>query len=413
MRLAMSQKNAKQMSPRAFYLVTATFTILSVLGQVSTSIYTPFFHDLASVYNSSVGLIEKSVAIFLIAFSVSQLLSGILCDYINKQLFLLFGILVFMVGTVWIALADSESAFLIGRIVQGLGGGVGVSVSRGLSRQIFNETQLNVSLSITNIAFAVAPAIAPLLGTIIGEQLGIPSIFYFVLLIGTAALAMLLSTASTISRHTTSISANVLGETLRLLKTCCAHIFLVGVASGLLYGIVFCFITIAPSMVMERHELSKTLFSVYSLFATLAFVAGSIVNIKLPNQTSLQKFRLSGLTILCLSILISMLVFLFGKNGLGIILSFSYFTFFFIGIAMPCSVTIMLGFSGTSAGFLAALVGFFHLSGAAAGAYLVTFLGHMLSMDAAQAFVLITLGLSFGSVIACLFLKPSTIVDTM
>jgi len=390
-----------------FYLVIGTFTLLSVLGQVSTSIYTPFFHDLAHNYDSHISLIEKSVAIFLIAFSASQLLSGILCDYISKRFFLLCGILVFMGGTLLVALADSDNSFLFGRIVQGLGGGVGVSVSRGLSRQIFDEKQLSISLSITNMAFAIAPAIAPLLGAIIGEQLGVSAIFYFVLAIGGVALLLLLVTSETISLHSPAISPNVSEETFRLIKKSSAPIILVGVASGLLYGIVFCFVTIAPSMIMDQHGLSKTLFSIYSLLATLSFVAGSILNIRLSKWSTLLKFRLSSVAILSLSVLISALTFLLNLNGLVMMLAYSYATFFFIGIAMPCSVTIMLRFSAKSAGFLAALVGFFHLTGAAAGAYLVAYIGSTLLMLPAYTFVLITTGLGLLSVTACLFLKQA------
>ena len=104
------------MSRHAFYSMTGTFTILSILGQVSTSIYSPFFYDLAIMYSSHVGVIEKSVAIFLIAFSISQLLSGFICDYVNKQSLLLYGLLVFMAGTAMVTLADKESTFLIGRM---------------------------------------------------------------------------------------------------------------------------------------------------------------------------------------------------------------------------------------------------------------------------------------------------------
>lgn len=134
------------MSRHTFYSLTVTFTILSILGQLSTSIYSPFFFDLAAIYDSYVGIIEKSVAVFLIAFSLSQLVSGVACDYLNKQKFLLYGVLVFIAGTLMVALATEENTFLVGRVIQGLGGGVGVSVSRGLSRQIFSEKQMNASL---------------------------------------------------------------------------------------------------------------------------------------------------------------------------------------------------------------------------------------------------------------------------
>ncbi|APD85306.1 MFS transporter [Alteromonas sp. Mex14] len=389
------------MSRKAFYSLTVTFTILSVLGQVSTSIYSPFFFDLASMYGSQVSIIEQSVAVFLVAFSVSQLASGILCDYIDKQKFLFCGILVFIAGTLMVALASEEATFLIGRVVQGLGGGVGVSVSRGLSRQIFSEKQLNTSLSLINIAFAIAPAIAPLVGTLIGESLGISAIFYFVLVMGLFALLLLFSVSSILSHFTPPVFDNVFSNTLVLIKSTIVKLVSVGMASGFLYGIVFCFITIAPSLVMQQFELSKTLFSVYSLLATLSFVVGSIFNIRLTSLSPLQKFRVSSFCLAALSVLFALTVFLSIKSGLVSILAYCYITFFFIGIAMPCSVTIMLGYSETSAGFLAALTGFFHLTGAAIGAYAVT----LLTLEPTASFSVAACALSVASIVICFTLK--------
>lgn len=207
------------MSRHTFYSLTVTFTILSILGQLSTSIYSPFFFDLAAIYDSYVGIIEKSVAVFLIAFSLSQLVSGVACDYLNKQKFLLYGVFVFIAGTLTVALATEENTFLLGRVIQGLGGGVGVSVSRGLSRQIFSEKQLNVSLSFINIAFAIAPAIAPLVGTLIGESFGVSSIFYFVLVMGVFALLLLFSVSTTLKQYMPTTSENVFSDTLALIKS--------------------------------------------------------------------------------------------------------------------------------------------------------------------------------------------------
>lgn len=389
------------MSRKAFYSLTVTFTILSVLGQVSTSIYSPFFIDLATMYGSQVSIIEQSIAVFLVAFSLSQLASGILCDYINKQKFLFYGIIVFIAGTLIVALASEEATFLIGRVIQGLGGGVGVSVSRGLSRQVFNEKQLNTSLSLINIAFAIAPAIAPLAGTIIGESLGISAIFYFVLIMGLLALLLLFSVSNTLSYFTPPISNSVFSDTLALIKSTIVKLVSVGMASGLLYGVVFCFITIAPSMVMQQFGLSKTLFSVYSLLATLSFVVGSVFNIRLTSVSPLQKFRVSSFCLAALSMLFALTIFLSTESGLVSILAYCYITFFFIGIAMPCSVTIMLGYSETSAGFLAALTGFFHLTGAAIGAYAVT----LLTLEPTVSFSLATCALSIASIAICTTLK--------
>lgn len=390
-------------SSRLFTLLLVTFTLLSVLGQISTSIYTPYFTDLAALYNTSTALIEKSVALFLIAFSVSQLLSGIACDYVNKKQFLLIGAVIFILGSLLVALAHGESSFLFGRIVQGLGGGVGVSVTRALSRQLFDEQQLTIALSLTNVAFGVAPAIAPILGTVVGEYFGITAIFNLVLLLAVIALLLLFITTLSIENHLPQRSVNVFSDTLSLLKCLFVQIALLGVASGMLYGIVFSFVTIAPSIIIGQHAQSKALFSVYSLLATLCFVLGSVTNIKLLMITTLQKFKLSCLIILILSLATLVGAVIAGISDLRIVLTVSYLMFFFIGIAMPCSVSLMLGFSNTTAGLLAALVGFFHLSGAATGAYVVA----TVNMRPTMAFVIVTTGLSLGSVILCTFIRTT------
>lgn len=390
-------------SSRSFYLVIITFILLSVLGQVSTGIYTPFFQELATLHSSGIGMIEKSVAIFLIAFSVSQLLSGVACDYLNKTRLLQAGLLLFMLGTLLVALANTPQVFLAGRIIQGLGGGVGVSVTRALSKQLFSPQQLNVSLSLTNIAFAIAPAVAPLIGTLVGHYAGITAIFGIVLCLALLAFWLLFYIAPQLNSQHKPRSLHVISVTLALMRTCLPRILLVGVASGLLYGIVFGFVTVSPSLLMDEHHFSKTAFSLFSLLATLCFVLGSYLNIRLPTVSAVYKFKLSGLIILGLSCCTLLWLTTMSSNTLWGTLLLGYLAFFFAGIAMPCSVSLMLSFSNTSAGFLAALVGFFHLSGASIGAYLVA----TINMPPALTFVMVTTLLSFCSVMACAVVHPA------
>lgn len=388
-------------SRQLFYWLTVTFILLAALGQLSTGIYTPFFKELAELHGANISLIEKSVAIFLMAFALSQLLSGIACDYLNKVRLLQSGLLLFILGTLMVAFANSPQLFLTGRVVQGLGGGVGVSVTRALSKQLFNSQQLNVSLSLTNITFAIVPAIAPMLGTVIGEWMGLRAIFLAVLLIALLAFGLLFAFTPALHWRRAPNSLHVMRETLSLLKSCLIPIVLVGTASGLLYGIVFGFVTVSPSLIINEHGYSKGAFSLFSLLATVCFVLGSVVNIRFTHLSALRKFTLSGWMILGLSCTTLLWITIMGANSLWLILSFSYLAFFLAGIAMPCSVLLMLGFSSTSAGLLAALTGFFHLTGASAGAYLVA----TIHQPPALAFILTTTILSLCSVIASAFIR--------
>lgn len=389
------------MSKHLFYGLTVTFILLAVLGQLSTGIYTPFFGELAELHGAKISLIEKSVAIFLIAFALSQLVSGIACDYLNKPRLLQSGVLLFIVGTLMVAYANSPLLFLTGRIIQGLGGGVGVSVTRALSKQLFNPQQLNVSLSLTNIAFAIAPAIAPMLGTLTGEWLGVRAIFLAVLVFALLAFGLLLAVTPALHLRRATSSLHVMQETITLLKSCLGPVVLIGTASGLLYGIVFGFVTISPSLIINEHGYSKGAFSLFSLLATMCFAFGSVLNIKLSGVSALRRFTLSGWLILGLSCITLLWITIMGADSLWLIMSFCYLAFLLAGIAMPCSVILMLDFSDTSAGLLAAFTGFFHLTGASAGAYLVA----TIHQPAAHAFILTTTALSLCSVIACAFIR--------
>lgn len=399
---------AAQLSTRSFYSITLTFILLSVLGQVSTSIYTPFFRELATLYSTRIDPIEQSVATFLIAFSCSQLISGIVCDYVNKRRFLIVGLLVFTAGTAIILLASNEPWFTTGRVIQGLGGGVGVSVTRALSKQIFNPAQLNLSLSFTNMAFGIAPAISPIAGTLIGERFGVTAIFGAVLILSSVTFVLLVSSPIHKTRILVASTQEVFEQTIHLLRQFFLKICLVGLASGLLYGVVFCFVTLAPAIVLEQHNLNKTTFSLYSLFATLSFVLGSLTNARIVSLSTGKKFKSASAAIMLVSLFTAALAWLTGWDNLYLLMGFSYCVFFIIGIAMPCSVSMMLGFSHTSAGFLAALTGFFHLSGAAAGAYLAA----LVNMNPTQAFFLLTCGLSICSFVASRYIESDNKPDT-
>ena len=195
-------------------------------------------------------------------------------------------------------------------------------------------------------------------------------------------------------------SENVFSDTLALIKSTMVKIVSVGMASGLLYGIVFSFITISPSMIMQQFGLTKTVFSLYSLLATLSFVMGSIINIRLASVSPLFKFKYSSCLSLCFLCFFGYLFPLRNKRVNGYF-DLLLYHLFFIGIAMPCSVTIMLGYSDKSAGFLAALTGFFHLTGAAIGAYAVT----LITLEPIISFCLSSCGLSVASILICTTLK--------
>jgi MFS family permease len=77
--------------------------------------------------------------------------------------------LIFLVGTIGTSAAPSMTILLIARFVQGLGGGLIVSQSMGLIRELFDDSIRTRALATVSGVWGVAALLGPMLGGVFGE----------------------------------------------------------------------------------------------------------------------------------------------------------------------------------------------------------------------------------------------------
>jgi len=125
-------------SPRAILWIVgfSVFVAADDLTVVSTMLR-PIVSDLGLVMPDGLDDAAWIVNAYLIAFIAVMPLAGRLSDVIGRRRTFLASWLIFLVGTIWIPLADSLGALLAGRVLTAIGGGAMVPVALAVVGDVF------------------------------------------------------------------------------------------------------------------------------------------------------------------------------------------------------------------------------------------------------------------------------------
>ena len=159
--------------------------LVMVLGSVITSI-------VSTVMSTALPVIMKDFNIpaseAQLTTSIYSLVSGIMIlatafivkKYPTKRLFFI-SIGLFTIGVLLCAIAPNFTIMLLGRIIQGVGYGIIISMTQMVILIIIPEGKRGFAMGIYGLAVTFAPVIAPMLAGIIIDHWGWRPIFYIIL----------------------------------------------------------------------------------------------------------------------------------------------------------------------------------------------------------------------------------------
>jgi MFS family permease len=126
---------------------------------------------------------------YLLSSIVTIPIFGRLGDYYGRKPFVIAATLIFMAASLLCALADGMLALVIGRALQGVGGGMLVGTAFACVPELFPDTHQRLRWQIMLSAlFSVVNAIGPALGGFMTAHLGWRSVFWLNLPLGALAL---------------------------------------------------------------------------------------------------------------------------------------------------------------------------------------------------------------------------------
>src|SRR5205823_14669626 len=166
-----------------FYLILI-LGFLTAIGPFSIDMYLPAFPSIARGLHTTVAHVTLSLSSFFIGISAGQLLYGPLLERFGRKKPLYVGLCIYLVASVGCAAAASVNALIVLRLLQALGGCVGMVASRAMVRDLFEVKENAKIFSTLMLVVAVSPIIAPTLGGFITAALGWRYVFAMLIIVG-------------------------------------------------------------------------------------------------------------------------------------------------------------------------------------------------------------------------------------
>ncbi|MFT0532827.1 Bcr/CflA family multidrug efflux MFS transporter [Castellaniella hirudinis] len=342
---------------------------LAALGPLAIDMYLPAFGHMADELQVPQGLVERTLASYLLGLALAQLLYGPLADRYGRRLPLLGGLALFTVASLACATSQDIGHLTAWRVVQAFGGAAGMVVPRAVIRDHLDTRQAAQALSLLMLVMGVMPILAPLLG---GQAVMLGSwrlVFY--LMAGAGALlglAVLLRMEESLApeRRTPLAVRTILHNFGHLL----AHRGFMGysLAGGLGTAGMFAYIAGSPLVFIDLYGIDPRWFGLLFGLNALCLIVAAQFSARLLNRHRPLALLMRAQFTLVLMTLAALALTLLGWINLPLLMLCLMGFMASQGFVGPNSAALALAEQGPRLGTASALMGSMQMfCGAAAG----------------------------------------------
>lgn len=356
----------RRMSERRTSIIGA---FLVALGPVSMALYTPAMPELVRAFSSSEAAIKMTLSLYFAGFAFAQLVSGTLSDVIGRRRATLIFMAIYLVGSLMAAFAPSVAVLLAGRLVQGIGASVGMTVARAIVRDQFTGVEAARIMNMIGMMLALGPAFSPTLGGLALGLFGWQSIFF--LMVGFAAMACLTVQFFMAETATPDPSKGHLKPILAAYRSLLSDSRFISstlVIAGAV-GALYAWATMLPFVLINEVGLTPTEFGVGMLMQSGLFFSGAVTVRFLLRRFTPQALVPAGLFFIgTASLALGYSMHLIVPNFLSVMLPIGIYSFG-IAFVMPYMMTAAMAPFPAIAGTASAMMGFVQMgSGLLGGA---------------------------------------------
>lgn len=334
--------------------------VMIAIGPLSIDMYLPAFPSMAEDFGVNVGTIAKSVPAYFLGLVFGQLFYGPFSDRIGRVRPLYLGMSIFIIASIICATTNNEYALFIARTLQALGACVTTVVTRAAIRDTLNPVQSARAFSLMVLVMGVAPILAPSLGALILKVADWHGIFWFLASFGVLNLLLtkcfLKETLKPENRNTRPMSESF-GQYFGLMKD--RTFMLPAVASGLLQGAFFIYLSISSELFMVNYQLTEHQFAIAFGVNAFGFIALTQVNQFLTKRFHLVNLLRTGAVIqlAAAGVLLILGLIFGGKASFYWVFVSLFICIAGLGLTQPNATAIALAFQKKRAGLASALQG--------------------------------------------------------
>ena len=332
--------------------------LLTSLGPLSIDMYLPALPQMANDFGITTQRVANTLPAYFLGLALGQLIYGPLSDRIGRKTPLYFGLLLYICASILCTFANSEWSLIAARILQALGGCVGVVIARAAIRDRLDLQSSAQAFASMMIVMGIAPIIAPSLGALVLLYFSWPAVFVFLSAIGLICLICVhffFQETLPIERRLNLNIKQVLNLYGAIFKQKSFRWpMLAGCFSG---GILFCYISSSASILMDDYGLNQQQFAYAFGLNALGIMLLSSINKKLGRTFSvLQRLKI-GAVLQLLGVMVLLSASLLSSVALWIVLIGMFLAISGIGFTGPNAMALAMAEQGERAGTASAVMG--------------------------------------------------------
>ena len=368
----MSEQQPTQQYSTAWIMLLA---LLTSLGPLSIDMYLPALPQMANDFGVSTQMVANTLPAYFLGLALGQLIYGPLSDRIGRKKPLYFGLVLYIVASMLCVFATNEWSLIAARILQAVGGCVGVVIARATIRDRLDMQASAQAFASMMIVMGIAPIIAPSLGAMVLKFFSWHAVFVFLTLIGVICLLCVhfFFKESLTPERRLKLNLNQIGNLYAAIFTDRSFRWpmLAGCFSG---GVLFCYISSSASVLMDDYGLDQQQFAYAFAINAFGIVLLSTVNKRLAHQFSVLGRLKIGAVLQLIGSSILLVAGLMDQIPLWVVLSGMFLAVAGIGFTGPNAMALAMSEQGSRAGTASAIMGSMQFACGLLGGVILNFL---------------------------------------
>ncbi|MCG8357175.1 MAG: multidrug effflux MFS transporter [Kiloniellales bacterium] len=377
-----------------------TLFLLTGLSVLSLNMFLPSLSNMAADFEVDYALVSLSIAGYLAATAVLQIIMGPLSDRFGRRPLLLFGLSLFTLASLVCVFATDIWVFLAFRVLQGAII-CGSALSLAAIRDVAPPQKAASLIGYLSMAMAAAPMLGPMLGGALDALFGWRASFVAYAVFGLSMLAFCWVEFGETNTKPSATFAKQLRLYPELLRA--PGFWGYALCTAFSTGAFYAFLAGAPLVATTIYGMSPAMLGVCLGSITAGFMLGSFLSGRLAQRHALTTMMIAGRVVACFGLLLGLVLLAVG--ALNAILFFGATIFVGIGngLTTPSSSAGALSVRPQLAGSASGLAGALTV---ATGAAVTPFTGTLVTeANGAYALLIIMLLSSSLALFAALLVR--------
>lgn len=247
--------------------------------QISETIYTPSLPDISKALHVSNNEVQLTLSVYFAGFALGVFFIGWLSDIIGRRRAMLFGIVVYGVGSFLCFIANSIEFLLLSRFIQAFGASAGSVVTQTILRESVEGHRRHAMFAQISAVIAFTPAIGPLIGGFLDQMFGFKIVFLSLVVMSAGIFLYTFVSLPETKMDSVTNKINVFSVLKRLITN--PKVVTYGLLIGGANGVLFSYYAEAPFIFIEYFQLSPSMYGLLGIVVASASIIGAKVSKRL------------------------------------------------------------------------------------------------------------------------------------